>query len=657
MPRVGVFVCHCGVNIAQNVDVDEVTRYAEGLKDVVVSKNYKYLCSDAGGSLIKEAIKEYNLDAVVVASCSPRMHEHTFQGVAEKSGLNKYRVEIANIREHCSWVHNNRVEATGKAKALVRMAVAKARHMEDLEPSRIKVVPEALVIGGGVAGIQSALDLADEGFKVYLVEREPTIGGRMAQLDKTFPTLDCASCILTPKMMEVANHPQIELLTYSEVESVKGSIGEYTVRVRKKPRYVDTGKCTGCGDCASACRLKGRVKNDFDMGLGKRGAVYVPFAQAVPLKYVIDDKSCLYLTRGRCGDEPLCVKACKQGAIDFKQKEEIVEFKVGVIIVATGYDLLGSECLYEMGYGVSSDVITTLELERLISSSGPTKGEILKPSNNEKPRSVTFVLCVGSRDKALCEYCCRVGCMTALKQMYLLREKFGDSVEINMCYTDIRSYGKGYEEFYRRIRGLNVNMFRGRPSEVRVKGDVLKVDVFDTLTDKLFEVVTDLVVLVPGIVPSKGTVEISRLLRLSRSADGFLLEAHPKLRPMDTFISGVFLAGCCQGPKDIQDTVAHASGAASRAAMILSSDTLEALPYTAVVDEDLCSGCKTCVGVCPYQAIETLVKSVDGKKIVRASVNTVLCQGCGCCVVACPSRAIDQLGFKDEQIRPMIKEF
>jgi len=651
MPRIGVFICHCGVNIAQNVNVEEVKRYAERLKDVVVSRDYKYLCSNTGCGIIKEAIKEYKLDGVVVAACSPRMHEHTFQRVAEESGLNKYKVEVANIREQCSWVHSSRDEATSKAKTLVRMAVAKARLAEDLKPARIKITREALVIGGGVAGIQSALDLANEGFKVHLVEREPSIGGRMAQLDKTFPTLDCASCILTPKMMEAANHPNIDLLVYSEVESVKGSVGDYTVRVKKKPRYVDPGKCTGCGDCASACRLKNKVKNEFDLGLGRRGAVYVPFPQAVPLKYVIDDKTCLYLTKGRCGDEPLCMKACKQGAIDFKQKEEIVDLRVGVIIVATGYDLIDKVGLYELGYGRSPDVITTLEFERLINSSGPTRGEVLRPSNNEKPGSITFILCAGSRDKRLCEWCCRVGCMTALKQVYLIREKLGDTVEVNVCYTDIRSYGKGYEEFYRRIRGVdNVNMFRGRPSEVRVKPDGLIVNVFDTLSDKLFEIKTDLVVLVPAIVPSTGTLDAARTLRLSRSNDGFLMEAHPKLRPMDSFLSGVFIAGCCQGPKDIQDTVAHASGAASRAAWILSSDTLEALPYTAVVNEDLCSGCKTCLLVCPYQAIETVMK--DNK--LRARVNSTLCQGCGCCVVACPAKAIYQLGFKDEQIKPMI---
>jgi heterodisulfide reductase subunit A len=656
MHRIGVFVCHCGINIAHTVDVEALTEYASHLPGVVVAKHYKYLCSDVGASLIKDTIKECNLNGVVIASCSPRMHELTFQRIASDGGMNPYLVEISNIREQCSWVHSEKDKGTEKAKFLVRSAVAKALVLEPLKPSTLKVIPEALVIGGGVAGIQASLDLANDGFKVHLVEREPSIGGHMAQLDKTFPTLDCSSCILTPKMMEVANHENIELLSYSEVVGVEGSIGNYTVKIRKKPRYVDVEKCTGCGDCATACRLKDRILSEFDQGMGKRGAAYMPFLQAVPLKYVIDEKKCLYLTKGKCGDEPLCRKACAQGAIDFHQKEEIVERKVGAIVVATGYDVLDPTSLYEYGYATSPDVITTLELERLISSSGPTKGEILRLSNQQKPKSVTFILCVGSRDETQCTWCCRIGCMTALKQVYLLREKLGDDVEINVCYNDFRSFGKGYEEFYRRVRGLNVNMFRGRPSEVRNMKDHLNIDIFDTTTNKLFEVKTDMVVLVPALTPRTDTVEFARLLHVTLSSDGFFLEAHPKLRPVDTFVNGIFIAGCCQGPKDIQDTVSQGSAAASRAAAILSKIELEIDPLIAVVDEDFCSGCGICLTVCPYTAIERVEKDINGKVVIHAKVNEGLCQGCGTCVSACPSSAIQQRGFKDKQLLPMIDE-
>ena len=651
--KIGVFVCHCGINIASTVDVEQLTKYAAGLDGVVVSKDYKYMCSDVGANLIKDSIKKHKLDGIVIACCSPRMHEHTFRGVVEAGGVNGFNLEIANIREQCSWVHEDKARATEKAKILVRGAVTKARLLEPLEPSKVSVTPTAVVIGGGIAGIQASLDLAEEGHKVYLVEKMPSIGGRMAQLDKTFPTLDCSGCILTPKMMEVANHPNIELLTYSEVIGIEGSIGNYKVKIKKKPRYVDLEKCTGCGDCVDACRLKGRVVSEFDMGMGKRSAIYMPFPQAIPLKCTVDSDHCLMLTRGKCGTGPLCVEACEADAIDFKQKEEEIEVDVGAILVATGYDVMDPSNLYECGYARSDDVITTLEMERLINSSGPTGGEIVCPSNNEKPSSITFVLCVGSRDETECAWCCRIGCMSALKQVYLLKEKLGDDVEINVCYTDIRSFGKGYEEFYRNIRGLKTNFFRGRPSEIRNVNNHLKIDIFDTTTNKLFEIITDLVVLVPALVPRADADEFARILRISQSGDGFFLEAHPKLRPMDTFTGGIFIAGCCQGPKDIQDTVSMASGAAARAANILSKKELESEPLVSCVDEDICSGCSVCVSVCAYSAIE-IVKEGNGES--HAKVNEALCKGCGACVGACPSGAMQQRGFKDKQILPMIEE-
>ena len=652
MNRIGVFVCHCGINIAQTVDVAELAKYAAGLDNVAVATDYKYMCSDQGGNLIKDEIKKHKLTSVVVACCSPRMHEHTFQKIAEEGGVNAFNLEIANIREQCSWSHDDKERATEKAKSLVRAAVAKASLLEPLERTKIPVISEALVIGGGIAGIQSALDLAEKGFQVTMVERTPSIGGRMAQLDKTFPTLDCSSCILTPKMSEVANHPNIELLTYAEVSEIEGSIGNYTVKIKKKPRYVDVDKCTGCGDCTEVCRLKGRVPDEFNENLGKRGAVYIPFPQAIPLRATIDASKCLMLTKGKCGDAPPCQKACQPKAIDFSQKEQIIEKKVGAIVVATGYDLLEPTSMYEYGYAQSADVITTLQLERLISSSGPTQGEILRPSDGKKPESITFILCAGSRDETQCSWCCRIGCMSALKHVYLLKEKLGESVEINLCYTDIRSFGKGYEEFYRTIRGVKTNFFRGRPSEVRVFDDHQKIDIFDTTTNKLFEITSDMVVLVPALVPRADADEFTRILHISQSADGFFLEAHPKLRPMDTFTDGIFLAGCCQGPKDIQDSVSQACGAASRAANILSKKELEAEPITAIVDEDLCSGCGMCVSICAFGAIET-IKDKDKQ---HAKVNEALCKGCGACVGTCPSGAMQQKGFKDKQIIPMVDE-
>ncbi len=651
--KIGVFVCHCGINISQTVDVNKLVDYAKNLDGVIVSKDYKYMCSDVGAKLIKDSIKKYKLDGVVIACCSPRMHEHTFQGVVEDGGINAFNLEIANIREQCSWVHNDKLMATEKAKILVRGAVAKAKLLEPLEKSKINVIPEALVIGGGIAGIQSALDLAEEGHKVYLVEKTPTLGGHMAQLDKTFPTLDCSGCILTPKMMEAANHHNIELFTYSEVVSIEGSIGNYTVKIKKKARFVDLDKCTGCGDCVDACRMKGHVSSDFDENIGKRSAIYIPFPQAIPLKCTVDPKNCLMITKGKCGKGPLCIEACKANAINFKQEDQEIQIKVGAIVVTTGYDLINPESVFEFGYSKSLDVVTSLQMERLINSSGPTKGEIIKPSNGEKPKSITYILCVGSRDETEKPWCCRIGCMSALKQMYLLKEKLGDEIELNICYMDIRSFGKGYEEFYRKIRGFNTNFFRGRPSEVRLLEDYLSIDIFDTTTNKLFEIKTDLVVLVPALIPRSDSNEIANILRISTGSDGFLLEAHPKLKPVDTSTNGIFIAGCCQGPKDIQDTVAQASAAAARASNILSKKELEAEPQISLVNEDFCSGCGTCISVCAYNAIE-LVKEKDDK--LHAKVNEALCLGCGACVVACPSGAMQQHSYKDKQIIPAIEE-
>ncbi len=656
MNRVGVFVCHCGSNIADVVDVKEVAEYASKLEGVAVAVDYKYMCSDPGGKLIKEKVKEYDLDSVVVASCSPRMHEPTFQSVIIDEGLNRYCLEMANIREHCSWVHKDDPEkATQKAKDLVSMAVAKARLLEPLERTEVDVVPEALVIGGGIAGIQAALDIADQGKKVYLVEREPSIGGKMAQLDKTFPTLDCSSCILTPKMMDAARNPNIELLTYSEVEEVNGSVGNFTVKVKKKPAYVDWEKCTGCGVCAEVCRLNDRVPDEFDMKLGNRSAIYTPFPQAVPLKYTIDPDSCIYLKTGKCGDSPPCIEACELDAIDHGMEEETIELNVGSIVVATGYDLLNPEEMYEYGYGRSEDIITNLEFERMVDSSGPTGGKIIKMSDGEEIESVSFILCVGSRDEDTQPYCCRVGCMGALKHAYLIREHLGNDVDINLCYTDIRSFGKGYEEFYRRIRGMDINILRGRPSEVKVDPDEgLSFDIFDTVTDKLLEVKSDMMILVPALLPSEGSEELARTLRISQGADGFFLEAHPKLKPVDTATGGIFIAGCCQGPKDIPDTVAQASGAASKAAAILSKEKLESEATIAVVDEDLCSGCGICEPVCDYGSIE-IVSVEEGSDKLVAEIDAALCKGCGACASACPSGAMEQKGFKRDQLSSMVE--
>ncbi len=655
-PKIGVYVCHCGVNIAKTVDIDVVRSYAESLPYVKVARNYSYMCSDPGQLLIKEDIAEEGLNRIVVASCSPRMHELTFRKTLAEGGLNPYYLEMANIREQCSWVHEDAEEATTKAKKLVAAAVAKAKLLEPLEEKEVEVEPATLVIGGGIAGIQAALDIAQAGFKVYLVEKTPAVGGKMSQLDKTFPTLDCSACILTPKMVDVGSHPNIELLTYSQVEEIQGFVGNFEVKVRKKARYVDIDKCTGCGICAEECRLAGRISSEYEAGMGKRSAIYLPFPQAVPAKFTIDPEHCLYLTRGKCGKEPKCIEHCSVGAIDFEQQDEIVEFKVGAVIVATGYDVFDASRKPEYGYQDYDNVLTSLELERLVSASGPTGGEIQLGKGEDAfvPKEVAFIQCVGSRDESCGnEYCSRVCCMYTAKLAHLIKEKVPDS-NVRIYYMDVRAFGKGFEEFYDRVRREGVRYIRGNPSEVFKRGDKLVVKAEDTLTATPLEDEADLVVLSVGLEPRKDTREIIDLLRLSQSADRFYLEAHPKLAPVDTATDGVYLAGCAQGPKDIPDTVAQAKGAASSALILLASGKVNIQAQISVVNEATCRGCGYCVEICPYGAIEMGEVNRFGHILSVAKVNEALCKGCGACVAGCFSGSIQQKSFKDKQILPQI---
>ncbi|MBN1409985.1 MAG: CoB--CoM heterodisulfide reductase iron-sulfur subunit A family protein [Spirochaetales bacterium] len=649
--KIGVYICECGINISSTVDVSKVAKKIGKLSGVAVSRNYKYMCSDPGQEMIKKDITALGLDRVVVASCSPRMHEPTFRNTVEEAGLNPYCFEMANIREHCSWIHHDREKATQKAYELVSGSVARAMGLEPLDRKEVGVTPAAMVVGGGIAGIQAALSIADEGFKVYLVEKEPTIGGRMAQLDKTFPTLDCSACILTPKMVDVSRHPNIELLAYSEVTEISGYIGNFTVKVNKKPRYVDEEKCIGCGVCAEHCRLKGTVPNEFDMNKGKRGAIYAPFPQSVPLKYTIDPEKCLMLTRGKCGKEPRCVENCPRDAIDFKQKESIVELNVGTIVVATGFDLFDLSVKPEYGYGKYDNVITGLEFERIVSASGPTGGKVRL--NGKYPKNVVFIQCVGSRDRKGPgnEYCSRVCCMYTAKQAHLVREKLPDS-HITVYYTDVRAFGKGFEEFYNRIKKEGVT-YRRRELDDAI--EVFQKDEKTYVKAKGYkDAEADLVVLAVGLVPKSGSKELAHVLNIQNSGDGFYLEAHPKLRPVDTMTDGLFLAGCCQSPKDIPDTVSQANAAASRASIPLARGKVEINPATSVVDEDLCVGCRTCEKICSYSALEY----DEERGIMKA--NEVLCKGCGSCTAACPSGAISLRHYRDTgvmyQLEALLRE-
>ncbi len=663
MTRIGVFTCWCGENIARNVDVQSVADQAAHLPTVRCSVACKYMCSDPGQKLIRDKIAEERLDAVVIASCSPHMHLKTFRKAAERAGINPYLVEMANIREHCSWVHHDRPRATAKAVDLIRMSVAKVRQNRALEPIRVPVTRKALVIGGGVAGIQAALDLADAGIPVVLVEREPSIGGKMAGLSETFPTLDCSQCILTPRMVEVAQHPNITLYTCSEVEAVAGYVGNFQVTIRKRARYVDMDKCTGCGVCWNVCPSK-KTPSEFDYGLGTRTAIYVPFPQAVPARPMIDNKACLRLTKGKCG---VCAKKCQAGAILFEDQDALVREDVGAIIVATGYQLYGIgkraddarvSGYGEYGYGRYRDVINSLQFERLVSASGPTSGELRRPSDGKVPKTVVFVSCVGSRDNAKgLSYCSKICCMVNAKHTMLFKHKVHDG-EAHVFYMDIRAGGKNYDEFVRRaIEQDGAHYHRGRVSKITEEDGQLIVRGIDTLAGEPLTIAADLVVLASAMRPADGVEELAQKVNVGYDEFGFLSESHPKLRPVETNAAGVFVCGACHGPKDIPEAVSQASAAAGKVQLMFSREQLHREPEIACITEATCAGCFACRRGCPYHAIDQVeIRDRQGKLLKRvARINPGLCLGCGTCVAICPSKSADLEGFSEQQIYAMVE--
>ena len=655
MQRIGVFVCWCGSNIAGTVDVKAVAEALKTEPGVVFSTDYQYMCSQAGQEIIKDAIKEHNLTGVVVCSCSPRMHEATFRKTAAAAGLNPYMVEIANIREQCSWIHKEMEIGTEKAIILGKAAVAKVNLNAPLTPGESPVTKRALVIGGGIAGIQTALDIADAGFPVDIVETKPTIGGKMAQLDKTFPTLDCAACILTPKMVDVAQHENIRIFSYSEVSDVKGFVGNFDVTIKKKARYVKEDICTGCGICTEKCPQK-KVPNEFNLGMDNRRAVYIPFAQAVPKVATIDADYCTMLKTGKCG---VCSKVCTAGAIDYEAKDEYVNEKYGAIVVATGFNPISMDKFDEYAYNQSKDVITSLEFERLTNAAGPTAGKLLRPSDGEHPHTIVFVQCVGSRCESCAEkgkeYCSKICCMYTAKHAMLTRDKYPDT-DVYVFYIDVRTPGKNFDEFYRRaVEEYGVHYVKGMVGKVSPEGNKLKVQASDLIAGKQLHIDADLVVLAAAIEPDKSARPLATMLTASMDTNDFFTEAHPKLRPVESPTAGVFLSGTCQGPKDIPETVSQAGAAAAKVIGLLAKDKLVGNPCIAQSNELMCNGCSSCERVCPYGAITYKDKEFrmpDRTTKVRrvAEVNPAVCQGCGACTVACPSGAMDLNGFANNQI-------
>ena len=656
MSRIGVFICHCGENIGKTVDCARVAEAARSMPGVAYATDYRYTCSEPGQAQIRDAVAKHKLNALVVAACSPRMHQRTFRKTASAAGINPYLCEIANLREQCSWVHTGREAATAKAISIVRSTVARVQRNVPLTPIRVPLTRRALVIGGGIAGIQAALDIAEGGFEVILVERTPSLGGHMAQLSETFPTLDCSQCILTPRMVEAAQHPNIRLETYAEIDRVEGYVGNFEVTIRRKARYVDWSKCTGCGTCWQKCPQK-KLKSSFDESLGLRTAIGVPFAQAVPNKPVIDRENCTKFKTGKCG---VCEKLCPTKAVIFDQQDELITEKVGAIVTATGFQVMGKELFTAYADGDHPDVITGLQFERLASASGPTVGEIRRPSDGKEPGSVVFVQCVGSRDRAKGRaYCSKICCMYTAKHAMLYRHKVHGGRAYVLC-MDVRTPGKGYDEFYRRAtENDGVHYIRSRVARVYPDNGQLIVQAADTLdAGRRIDIRADMVVLATAAVPQEDVRTLAQKLGIGYDTDGWLSEAHPKLRPVETNTAGIFLAGACQGPKDIPETVAQASAVAAKVLGLFAASELQREPVVARVNRtappvySTCVGCFTCEAGCPYKAIEReeirdrrggLIKTV-------ARVNPGLCQGCGTCVSLCRSKSIDLDAFTDEQV-------
>lgn len=650
--RIGVYVCHCGTNIAGVVDVKEVTRWAKeqlGHRGVVIARDDKFLCSSLGQELIEHDIEKEGLTRVVVAACSPHLHEKTFRTACSRAGLNPYLCELTSIREQVAWVHTDKEVATEKSKAMISGSVERVHYHEALEPLKVPINESTLIVGGGIAGIQAALEIADTGHPVYIVEREPSIGGHMAQFDKTFPTLDCAACILTPRMSEAGSHPNIHLLTWSEVEAVDGYVGNFAVTVRQKARYINIDDCTGCGICVEKCPKK-VIDSEFEVGIGYRKAVYTPFAQAVPNYPVIDYDNCIYYEKGTC---KACEKFCPTNAIDFEQEDELITLNVGNIILATGYDLFDARRIPQYGYGRLANVFTSLEFERMANAAGPTEGNIVLRDGRTVPESVGIIHCVGSRDRNYNEYCSAICCMQSLKFAHLVYER--TEATVYNFYIDIRTPGKAFDEFYQRVLEEGTLFVRGKVAEVtdavRLPGEEGKiiVQVEDTLSGKQRRIPLDMVILSAALEPRRDANEVARQFGISCSSAGWFTEKHPKLDPVATMTEGLFVAGCATGPKDIPQSVAQGSAAAARVVSYIEQGELSLEPVRAAVLAEMCSGCKICNGLCPFNAI------AYEEELGVTEINEALCQGCGTCVAACPAGAITGTGFSNDQVLAQIE--
>jgi heterodisulfide reductase subunit A len=650
--RIGVYVCHCGGNISTAVQCESVAKALGRLPGVAVTRTNESLCSDAGQSIIEQDIRESGVNRVVIGACAPMLHEQTFRGAVTRAGLNPYLYHHVGLREQDSWVHgHDKRSATEKALRLMSAGVAKARLLKPLDPIRLGAEKHALVIGGGVAGLRAALDIARQGLRVSLIERSPFLGGRMAQLERVFPAEDAARDLLRELIERVAANPNVTVFTLAEVTGVSGYVGNFNIQVLQHSRGVNA---ENAGALMAACTQE--IPDEFNYGLTNRKAIYRPYEGCYPSIPAVDWE--------RYNGEPIPLNGT---SVILKDEPKSFELNVGAVVVATGFDPY-TPPRGEYGFGELPQVVTLPQLIRHLSLTG--EGKPLE-WNGRAVRDVALIHCVGSRqiegvqqpqaDGQVNNYCSRVCCTAALHAADELHDRF-PQMNIYDVHQDIRTYGRGHEEYYRRTLEGGMRFLRYRGEEAPVvtaapQGDdhPVLVKVRDMLTyGEEIEIPVDLVVLAVGMIP-RDIHGLEKMLKISRGNDRFLLEVHPKLRPVETAVNGVILAGTAQGPMNIQESLSAASAAAAKVGSLLGRGRVELPPFVASVDDALCNGAGACVEACVYEgAIALKTFEENGRQVRRAQITPANCVGCGACVSACPNRAIDVQGWTLAQYEAMV---